>query len=194
MENQKNEISPRNLFDVFNKFIQLKDERILILYIDLYIEYFIHKLYDEALRQNRIILKRGLFSKIFDCCNKKVGSPRTKIKILVKNKVIDPMFLEIILLIFKLRQELVHNLEPNKKLLEKWINDHKPPVEEIDGLITKFLNKADPWDKIQLFAFPAVFTLYKNLLILKKEKLPQYLEFHINPEATGIMIVLKNIP
>jgi len=184
-------ITPEDLIGDINYARTIEDKRLMFLYFDLYIEHFIHTMYGEI--KHKIKHKKTFLKSIINFFCKKsisVASPKTKTNILIKHKFIDEMFSDIILLIFNLRHELIHNLKPNIKMIEKKINQHKPPIEDKLGLVKKFLDKASSWDKIQLYAIPTIVHLYQRLKKIRNEKIDYDMRFEINPEASWVQIVL----
>jgi len=182
-------ITPEDLIKDINYARTIEDKRLMFLYFDLYVEHFVHALYGE------IKYKKTLFKSIIDFFYKKrasVASPKTKARTLVKYRFIDKMYLDIILLIFGLRNELVHNLRPDIGMIEQKINQHKPPIEgDKKGVIKNFLDKVSSWDKIQLYAIPTMVHLYQQLKKIRNEKIDYDMQFQLNPTADRIMVVLN---
>jgi len=180
-------ITPKELMDDLIKISSINDVRILILYLDLYIEYFINAIY-----------KKKAKDKIQKCntCGRYI---ETKFKDKV-DKLTDVGFIkkehkhyEIIKIIYELRCKLIHDLRPDTELLERKIQEHKPDIQETIPLMNKYWENVNPWIKIQLMAFPSVTRLYQEY-----EKVcgrhPEYtIRFLINPEATIVQMELIKI-
>lgn len=152
----------------------VRQVRLLILSLDLYVEYFINKLYQEKLEE----LKNSI-----DVENIKNINIKNKATHLIIWKVVEKIYLDPIMLIYNLRCKLVHNLKPNINDLENKINKIKPAIEGDVGLISKFIKNADPWDKIQIYIYPTIVYLYRRLKEIRGEKVDYTINFYITPDA-----------
>lgn len=180
-------ITPNELLLDLKRISSIGDVRILILYLDLYIEYFVNAIY-------RIKVKDEI--RKCNTCGKYI---ETKFKDKI-NKLSDIGFIkkehkhdEIIKIIYDLRCRLIHNLRPDINLLEREIQKHKPDIQETMPLMSKYWEKVDPWIKIQLMAFPPITALYQEYEKVC-ERHPEYtIRFLINPEATMVQMDLIKI-
>jgi hypothetical protein len=148
------EITPKEFFVDLNYLQRLKDTRLLILFLHLYTEHFVN----EISKEKRVKIK-GLMKKV---------------ELLVSMKVIDSKLVEIIDLINDLRNQLIHNLKPDQKLLERWIEDFEAPftpLREDAPIVFDEIKKFGIWEKIQIYSIPVVINLFKKLKELRKEKI-----------------------
>lgn len=171
---------------------KLGEPRLLILFLDLYMEHFIHALYGKV-EDKHISLARRILKNFLK--HEKIVSVKTKAKNLAewnelnKEPELNRGCLEVYLLIHKLRNELVHHLRPNTEKVEKWINNHEPIMDDPRGLVTKFFEKkANPWDKIQIYAFPAITHFYQRLEEASGKRADYTINFEITPQANAMRI------
>jgi len=160
------EINPEQLMKDLLYAQQLKDARILILFLHLYTEHFINLL----CREKRITCR----------------TYREKLQKLSEMNVILKEVVGIVELVYDLRIELVHNLRPESKLLERWIREHKPPIIYESAIspssIAEFnsaIENANPISKIQLLAIPAIVYLYKTLKMVRNEEIDYDMQIHL---------------
>lgn len=174
----------RDLKDVQKMTKTIMGKRLLLLYLDLYIDYFINRLYAEKIKELEI---KGInISCVKGEDKMKVKATHLVIWGIIKNRDLKPIFL-----IHHLRCNLAHNLKPDLSKLEIKINKLPPDLKDPTGLMSAFLKKADPWDKIQLYAFPIIYHLYCYLKRVLGEDLDYKLEFYIAPN--GLRVVPKLI-
>ena len=148
------EITPKEFFEDVNYLQNLKDPRLLILFLHLYSEHFINQI----AKEKRI----------------KLAGIMKKTEELVLKKVIDPDVLGIIDLINDLRNQLIHNLRPDQKLLERWIENFEAPFKptrEDAQIAFSEIMKFGIWEKIQIYSIPVVINLFKKLKELRNEKI-----------------------
>ena len=186
----KNEITIKDLADDLIYCQNLKDRRLLILFLDLYMENFVHALYKKVESKHHSLISKLNFFK-----RKEIASTKTKAKNLAawnelnKDPKLNKSCLEVYLLLHKLRNELIHHLKPNVEIAERWINNHEPTMNDLSGLIAKFLKKkASPWDKIQLYAFPVITDFYHRLAEARDEEANYTIIFEITPKADAMRI------
>ncbi len=178
-------ITPQDLLKDLEYARKIEDKRILVLYLDLHMEHFVERIYSRV-RSTPIKLWERL-------CSIAKGDKgiRFKIKYLIQSGHLDPMFASIARLIYDLRCKLIHQLRPDESKLADWITNLQPSVKDDSGLIWQFLNKADPWVRLQLFAFPLITKLYHRLEKLSGRNPTVTIEFHINPEGTLVQMNLR---
>ena len=148
------EITPKELFEDVKYLQNLKDPRLLVLFLHLYTEHFINQI----AKEKRIKL---------------VGIMK-KTRELVSKKVIDSDIFGIIELINDLRNQLIHNLRPDQKLLERWIENFEAPfnpAREDAPIALAEIKKFGIWEKIQIYSIPVVINLFKKLKELRNEKI-----------------------
>ena len=148
------EITPKELFEDIKYIQELKDPRLLVLFLHLYIEHFIN----QVSREKRI----------------KAAGIMKKTEELSSRKIIDKDLASIVDLINDLRNQLIHNLRPDQKLLERWINDFEAPFKparEDAPIVLSEIKKFGIWEKIQIYSIPVVINLFKKLKELRNEKL-----------------------
>lgn len=156
---------------------EAKNTRLLVLYLDLYVEYFVRAIYKKV--------RYGGFS-VLDWLFRFLeggDTVRFRVRYLARKAVIDEELVSPILLIYKLRCELVHNLRPDENLLRRWILQHKPPIEDPTGVIRKSFENLDPWEKIQIYLFPVVTRLYHCHEGLMGRKPKYTIAFQLNPKT-----------
>lgn len=169
------EITPKELFEDLNYFQSLKDARLLILFLHLYTEHFIN----EISKEKRI----------------KKPNIKEKAKELSAKGVIDKELVDIVDLIYDLRNQLVHNLRPDQKLLERWIEDFKPTInlsrEDGEDVFSKAINSTNAWGKIQIYTIPAIVNLFKKLREIQKRELDYDIQLEITPTFNWGLRLLK---
>lgn len=169
----------KDLKNIQKKAKTIMGKRLLLLYLDLYIDYFVNKLYAEKMRELEM---KG----INISCIKGENKMKVKATHLVAWGIIKKTDLEPIFLVHDLRCNLAHNLKPDLSKLEIKINKLSPDLKDSIGLMSKFLKNADPWDKIQLYAFPTIYNLYRYLKKILGEALDYKLKFYITPNALKV--------
>ena len=160
------EISPENIVSDLTYAQELKDTRLLILFLHLYVEHFIKQLSKE---------KRV-----------KEGSLRKNARKLQEIGVFDKDVLNVIELVYDLRNELIHYLKPDYTLLERWIKEFIIPFEyephkynEIQNL-AKIIESSGSIIKIQIIGIPVIFNLYKKLKEIRKEEIEYEMELKLS--------------
>ena len=173
-------ITPNELLNDLKRISSTNDVRILILYLDLYMEYFVNAIYKKKIKNETE--KCNTCSRYIEIKFKDKVDKLSDIGLIKKEHKHD----EVIKIIYDLRCKLIHNLQPDFRWLKRKVQEHKPDIQERIPLISKYWDKTDPWIKIQLMAFPSVTALYQE-----HEKVcgrdPKYtIRFLINPEATMV--------
>ncbi len=181
-------ITPSNLKSDLEIAEKSGDLRMIILYANLYNEYFINLLYKFHLQGHKI--------EVCDKCGKpKVPKFKQKVEKLSTINIVAKEYGHdnLISLIFELRNELAHNLVYNIKELEERFGgaEADPSMEDETGLITNFLRSASPLEKIKLMVFATVTTLYHKYEQMNGRTPEQTIHFEINPEGTRVQIVIK---
>jgi hypothetical protein len=120
----------------------------MILYLDLYVEHFIN----ELAKHNKI----------------KSISIKDKAKDLIASGVIEKKYADVIVLLCDIRNRMIHDLRPDFPLLEKWIYEFVPAID-MDDAFSKAFAKLTPWSRVQLYAIPTIFYLFKKARQIKKE-------------------------
>jgi len=157
-----NEVKPEELLNDLNHFQNLKDLRLLILILHLYSEHFIQ----ELSREKRI----------------KLASVIDKSKKLAEIKIINDEHVKVIELIYDARNELMHHLHPDFKLIERWILDFRPIIKTDNKQLLEALEKTNAWGRIQLYAIPVIFTLFRTLKEIKKEPIEHDMIIELKPD------------
>jgi len=148
------EITPKELFEDINYIQGLKDPRLLVLILHLYMEHFIN----EIAKEKRIKLP-GIMKKTEE---------------LTTRKIVDKELIKIVDLVNDLRNKLVHDLRPDQKLIERWVEDFEvpfTPLREDAPMALNEIKKFGVWEKTQIYSIPVVINLFKKLKELRKEKL-----------------------
>ena len=117
---------------------------------------------------------------------------------MIEQKVIDTDLYEIWDLLYDLRNRLVHDLRPDQKLLERWIEDFKMPFRStredgVDNLFLENLKQYSPWDRVQIYCIPVIINLFKKLKELRKEKLEYDIEIHWNTQLNILGFKFVNL-
>lgn len=175
-------VRPLDLSNDLKRINSLEDSRIVILYLNLYIEYFVNAICKVKFKEE--VIKCEFCGNYKELKFKEKVSKLTNLGFLNKENKHD----EVVYLIYRLRNKLLHNLNPDIEELKSWIQEHEPDLKEKSPLVTNFLNNASPWVKIQLFAFPAIVKLYEKYEIEIGNKPKQTIIFEINPDGTVIAI------
>lgn len=183
-------LTPEDIANDLSEAIKSGSERLLVLYLNLYIVYFtnyLYKLISEKVRRELINPKKTIKNIICSYlgCEKRGPSVKTKMEVIEKygflGRDFNKNFLKIMKLVYKMRTKLVHNLRFSKSDLEREIDGLEMPIEnDPTGLIKKYFNKGDPWSKIQIYAGCAIFTLYKSL----EEELGLVVKYKLRLEIT----------
>jgi len=143
------ELTPKELVDDLNYIRDIKDGRLWTLFLHLYIEHFINKIAEE----------------------KRIKQPSAvkKAKVLLEQSIINHSCFDSIDLINDIRNKLIHNLRPDVKMLERWIENFKPDIKDADPKLIAAYNDSEPWVKLQIFCVPVIVYLYKILKAIRKE-------------------------
>jgi hypothetical protein len=172
----------------------LYSKKLLILYIHLYMEYFVSKMYEIKLSQ---IKKTGIDVESIKYRDEITStlSLKNKFTHLIIWGVVDNKYFKIISIVNTARNKLAHNLNPNIEELEKEMKtviDEEKPENDEKGLIQKYLNNTDLWVKWVPFAFATIFHLYEHIHLLNST-LPTYkLHMEITPDASSVKPILVN--
>jgi len=155
-------------------------KRLLVLIFHLYLEYFVNKIYDNKIKE---------FSKEqINVESIKKGGLKTKATCLVVWKVIDKIYFDPISVVNDLRGELVHTLDPKIVKIEAGINKIIPDMADRSGLIAKFLEKSNPWEKLQAYIIPTIYYLYGVFLRVEGKENDYSAKFEINPNTSSLKI------
>lgn len=163
------------------------DIRMLILYANLYNEYFVNLLYDLSFKEDK-------FERCKECSKPLVPKFKQQVKKLTVVGVIsgENGHDNMINLIFDLRNEIAHNLRLDMSALNKRFDEqHKPHMEDPLGIITKFLKTVTIQEKIKLAVFATVTNLYQEYEKLNKRIPKQTISYRINSEGTAVQIVIE---
>lgn len=169
----KTEITPERLLEEFNYCQKLNNARLTILSTHLLAEHFIHKL--------------------CSICSIDSGASIDKrIDALVAGDIITEMQGIIVRLIYKIRNKLIHNLDPDVQEINRFINELKVDPQTDSCLINAW-NNLTPWSRLNAIAFPTIFKLYLKSLELENKDRNYRMELKINEDSSFGFTVYKRI-
>ncbi len=180
-------ITPKELLDDLKRISSINNIRVLILYLDLYIEYFINAIYEKKIKNK--IKKCDTCDRYIETKFKDKVDKLSNIGLIKKEHKHD----EVIKIIYDLRCKLMHNLKPDIKSLENLIEKHRPDIQEKFPSVSVYWGKTDPWIKAQIMAFPAVTALYQEYENICGRHSDYTIRFLINPQATIVQMNLIKI-
>lgn len=173
-------MTPHDLKTDLEKAEKSKDIRVMLLYVNLYNEYFINLLYKSSVVE-------GEYDKCIKC--QKYNAPKFKQQVdkLAQIGIVASEYSHdtLIKLIFDLRNELAHQLNYDIDELSKRFSEaHWLGLVDDTNLISNFLNQATLWEKVKMAVFATVTTLYQKYETLNNRNPEQSIIFKINPEGT----------
>lgn len=182
-------ITPSSLKSDLDRAESSGDIRMLILYSNLYNEYYItilHKYffgspkYESCIKCNKLVVPKFI-KQVEDLCG---------INVVSKEDGHDC----VINLIFDLRNELAHNLTCTIEEIEKRFEDNEKIVcEDPTNLIKTALNTASMWKKVKLAVFASVTSLYNEHEKINNRIPQETIHYQLDRQTGNIEVVITQL-
>ena len=186
----ENRFEPQDFIKDLKRIKPFKDNRVLILYCNLYIEHYVKLLYKKHKNDPKI-------EECSMCKRKLTPSFMDKVKELSDVGLVDTnnKHQDLIIMVNKNRNIAGHELNFIETKIIEGITKTLSESQKVDpyGILEKVLKKITPWENLEISAVAVVTKLYQKNEEINGRKLQNRLIFMINEKHTKIFPKIVSI-
>jgi hypothetical protein len=180
----ENKFKPEYFINDLKRIRSFKDNRVLIWYCNLYVEYYIKQIF-------YTYKKNFKFGYCSEC--KKTSEPGFLLKVEELSKIgyvdSDNTHDKLIKMIYQSRNSAGHELDFKEINIVKKIEEqlHVTKINDPYGLLSRLFKNISPWRTLEISAIVVVAKLYENFEKINNRDIEEKLIFKINRECTEIL-------